>query len=188
MESIMKRRLFVILALVVFFIPVSVSLADTGLDDQGNPNDPAVNARANACYPGGAMEGKCDTEWEWTCGWYLIRYNAGMYSRSQVPATCASLLPPVLKGAKTYPTVGCVLLTPFDISGPVYLNFNGGNYLPAPVTVYNDANCSIVNRTFVTPIAYAPGGAADALAICQQHGHSSAVQQLGSEPYIYECS
>ncbi|MCU0464521.1 MAG: hypothetical protein MUF38_08105 [Anaerolineae bacterium] len=61
-------------------------------DDAGSPNNPASNERANACYTGGSLEGKCDwpteaeTEWAWTCGWYIIRAEAN--PTSYVPATC----------------------------------------------------------------------------------------------------
>lgn len=47
-----------------------------GVDDQGKPNDPVVNERANACFEGGSQEGRCVTDAEWTCGWYLIRWEA----------------------------------------------------------------------------------------------------------------
>lgn len=48
----------------------------------------------NECNEGGAMAGKCDTEWEWTCGWYLARFNRGELNYQTVPATCVILLPP----------------------------------------------------------------------------------------------
>ncbi|MBZ0305232.1 MAG: hypothetical protein K8I82_04105, partial [Anaerolineae bacterium] len=32
----------------------------------------------------------CDTEWEWTCGWYLARFEAGV--NSGVPASCQILV------------------------------------------------------------------------------------------------
>jgi hypothetical protein len=61
---------------------------------------------ANACNEGGSMEGKCNVDfngdgevsdyevtWAWTCGWYIHRYNAGVFSRNQVPVFCSSLLP-----------------------------------------------------------------------------------------------
>ena len=51
----------------------------------------------NACFPGGSMEGKCTTDWEWSCGWYLARWQAmgGYASRNEdfMPANCTSLLP-----------------------------------------------------------------------------------------------
>jgi hypothetical protein len=62
-------------------------------DDQGNPNDPRTNERANACYEDGTMTSKCDEEWEWVCGWYLIRFEYGLISREVFPSDCAILLP-----------------------------------------------------------------------------------------------
>src|SRR3972149_1802632 len=81
-----------------------------GFDDRGNPNDPATNERANACYEGGSLAGKCgatdadrdgrieewEIEWMWTCGWYLIRFESGMLIRAEVPYTCQALLPLVV--------------------------------------------------------------------------------------------
>ena len=49
------------------------------------PNDPRVNFGANACYSGGTLEGKCDTEYMWIAGWYLIRYEAGLIGADQMP-------------------------------------------------------------------------------------------------------
>lgn len=31
-------------------------------DDQGQPNDPTINERANACYEDGILANKCDSE------------------------------------------------------------------------------------------------------------------------------
>ena len=88
-------------------------------DDEGNPNDPTENDRANACYEGGSLEGKCDQtdmdrdgtveDWEieamWECGWYLIRYEYALIPRDTVPGTCTPALPPE-------PTPGPSLSTP----------------------------------------------------------------------------
>lgn len=82
-------RLGIILALAVI-----TTLGVMAEDDEGNPNDPRENERANACYEGGVMEDKCDTNWEWTCGWYVIRYNYQMIGEEGVPETCESLITP----------------------------------------------------------------------------------------------
>lgn len=51
--------------------------------DEGSAGD-------NACNPGGSMAGSCNTEWAWTCGWYIARYDAGVFT--SVPRTCQILL------------------------------------------------------------------------------------------------
>jgi hypothetical protein len=80
-------RRTVIIAIGVF---TSLMIAAQGLtagsDDRGNPNDPRTNERANACFEGGSMAGKCDAVNEWEAGWYLIRFETGLISREQVPA------------------------------------------------------------------------------------------------------
>ncbi|MBZ0305231.1 MAG: hypothetical protein K8I82_04100, partial [Anaerolineae bacterium] len=55
------------------------------------PYEPSAGSKGdNACHEGGSMAGKCDTEWEWTCGWYLARFEAGV--NSGVPASCQILV------------------------------------------------------------------------------------------------
>lgn len=53
---------------------------------------PSETPADNECYAGGTMEGKCDTEWEWQCGWYMARYNRSVFGSSGVPTWCDSLL------------------------------------------------------------------------------------------------
>lgn len=50
----------------------------------------AGSAGDNACNPGGSMAGSCNSEWAWTCGWYIARYDAGVFT--SVPRTCQILL------------------------------------------------------------------------------------------------
>jgi hypothetical protein len=76
----------------VMMLSISVAAAQT---DNGQPNDPAVNPDANACYTGGSLAGKCDwpteaeDEWAWDCGWYIIRAEAGIFD--SIPETCGEL-------------------------------------------------------------------------------------------------
>jgi hypothetical protein len=81
----------------IFFLLVAMSgivlLAQNPLDDQGNPNDPAINSRANACYTGGSLAGKCDAEWKWVCGWGIIRVEEGILNRAMLSAECQALMP-----------------------------------------------------------------------------------------------
>lgn len=79
-----KSPYLVVIAIMLSVLIFGVVFAG-GVDDEGNPNDPRVNERANACYMGGTLEGKCATEAEWQAGWYLIRYEYGMINRQGIP-------------------------------------------------------------------------------------------------------
>ncbi len=132
-------------------------------DDQGDPNDPTINDRANACYEDGSMAGKCDTEWEWECGWYLIRFESGMISPDGFPTGCISVLPPEVAAGLT-PSIGCQLFT------GTYVFFTG-NFLPVGTVTYSDAACTTPSGTnTLVPAVYAPGGVLEATNICTSHG------------------
>lgn len=81
-------------------------------DDNDMPNDPLVNEDANACYADGTMADKCQTEWAWECGWYLIRWEATIFSDEQMPERCQILLPvpeiPQMDNQTGPPSVGVV--------------------------------------------------------------------------------
>lgn len=83
-----KRIIMMILILLIGTVLVFA------LDDQGNPNDPAINERANACYEDGTLAGQCDTELEWQAGWYLIRYEFGILQRADIPEWVEWILAP----------------------------------------------------------------------------------------------
>ena len=80
-----------ILIILITVISSSFTLAQ---DDQGNVNDPNINDRANACYEDGSLAGKCSDPASWTAGWYLIRYEYGIFSRDEVPVWVLWVLPP----------------------------------------------------------------------------------------------
>ena len=88
----MLKRSFA--AIMILILSSLLVLAEDGFDDQGDVNDPTDNDRANACYEGGSMDGKCDEEVEWQAGWYLIRYEFGMLTREEVPGWVVWVLPP----------------------------------------------------------------------------------------------
>lgn len=89
--------LLAVISLVLVFIGVLMAQ-----DDQGDPNDPGVNDRANACYTGGSLAGKChttdadrdgdvdqlDVDFMWWCGWYLIRVEYKQLAPSAAPEGC----------------------------------------------------------------------------------------------------
>lgn len=79
---------------IVFFVLLLSSSLAFALDDQGNPNDPTINDRANACYEDGSMADKCDTQVEWDAGYFLIRFEYGILSREEIPIWVAWVLPP----------------------------------------------------------------------------------------------
>ena len=83
---------------------VGVVLAVPGFDDRGNPNDPRVNERANACYDGGTLAGKCDTQAEWDAGWYLIRFEYGLLGCADFPAQFSWAKPAVCGSGVALPT------------------------------------------------------------------------------------
>ncbi len=187
----MKTKTLLVIFL-LFIMPLSVF----ALDDEGNPNDPNINERANACYEDGSMAGKCDTAWEWDGGWYLIRFQYGLISRDDVPAQYHILLP-ALPPSNTsppapyvMPTAGCVFLAGMPISGvDIYTNFNGGNFQNAPSDYYFIADCTnVLSAAVTTPIVYAPNGIGDAIAICQSNGYTNAnTLPTGYNPALYEC-
>lgn len=69
-----------------------VFLLHDGIDDDGMPNIPLFNERANACYGGGSLSGTCVTEADWQCGWAWIRLENGLIPREDLPQECHALL------------------------------------------------------------------------------------------------
>ncbi|GAB1421119.1 hypothetical protein MASR2M15_12600 [Anaerolineales bacterium] len=79
--------------LVVLLLSVLAAITFAfGFDDKGQLNDPSTNLDANACFEGGSLAGRCTTDWDWICGWYLIRFEEGLIRPDQVPDYCQSLL------------------------------------------------------------------------------------------------
>ncbi len=169
------RRMFFVLIFVIFCTAIV-----NANDDAGNVNDPAENDRANACYEDGSLAGKCDTDWEWTCGWYLIRFEYGSISREEFPGGCASLLPPIIEDEPdtALPSgPGCQLFT------GSYVLFTG-NFLAAGATTYSDATCLTPSGITLVPSVYAPGGVAAATVICNNHGFAFGGLLSGD---VYHC-
>lgn len=126
----MRRLVYLLFVACLTFVTV---FAADGVDDQGNPNDPTVNERANACYEGGSMEDKCDTDWEWTCGWYVIRYEEGFMSRTQMPAFCEILIDAA--------PAGCAVDDFYTISAP---KTEGYAFIDVPGVLANDTCTAVV--------------------------------------------
>lgn len=135
-----KLKIFTV-SLILVLASVTIVFAADGVDDNGNPNDPLINEDANACFGGGALEGKCDTDWEWTCGWHLIRYNEGVITADEFPLECSSLLPQELQP-------DCNARNDFYSLEP----FSPFGSVPVPGILAND-NCStVVSYSAVTTI------------------------------------
>jgi hypothetical protein len=90
----MKKHFVLSLVMVLMAaLTVVVMLAQNSVDDHGTSNDPLKNERANACYTGGSLAGKCNEEWKWVCGWGIIRVEEGLLPRQVLSAACQSLMP-----------------------------------------------------------------------------------------------
>ncbi len=96
----MKRIIFLLLILSVSVLSFGALRAqDDNKTCTNDPNDksglPECGTPAdNECYDGGAMAGKCDSDWAWIGGWYMARFNRGILAAWQLPSEYASLLPP----------------------------------------------------------------------------------------------
>jgi len=84
----MKRLFRLILLSSVLLLSVIVAIIASA--NEPKPETP----EDNACYAGGEMDGKCDTDWEWTCGWYLARWitAGGWYGDFVMPTDCLILI------------------------------------------------------------------------------------------------
>lgn len=142
------RRLLVMVVLLLF----SVSVTSAVFADE----DP------NACLTGGSMEGKCDfptaaeTDWAWTCGYYVGLFDNGEISRGAIPDWCY------------YPEAGANLLcqayllftitTDLQLIGPVNTANNVAGFSSA------DGSCSGASLGTATFVLAADQK--DAVSIC----------------------
>lgn len=155
------------LLILIFITLLSVaSVSADGFDDQGQPNDPTTNERANACFEGGSMEdANCTTDWEWICGWHLIRWENDM--SYVMPATCQILIPPpppvaVSEPAVVVPAVGCMITTPdfyenrdempggvvLVITSPSFIN-SCGDVMTPTVQLVSNVSQSVPSNIYV---------------------------------------
>lgn len=168
-----------IVLLVLLILSGVMIVTAQNVDDRGNANDPLVNEDANACYGEGSMAGLCDTDWEWTCGWYLIRFEYGIISRDNFPEICSSLLPeapaaPIIPDPPLCITNG----TSFDIE--IILPAFSGN---ATVGSYSAGTCS-GTIYFTTTIVIATD-ATDAANQCAALGFFSPPYNLTNEGFTF---
>jgi hypothetical protein len=98
-----KRFLTVFVVLVALLSVASLTVAQS---------TPAEDPKDNACYAGGAWEGKCDwptdaeDEWAWNCGWYYARIIDGRIGAAQYPADCGEQVS--ITCYENTPTVLCI--------------------------------------------------------------------------------
>ncbi|MEM9953187.1 MAG: hypothetical protein AAF846_16400 [Chloroflexota bacterium] len=85
------------LSLIIMLFALSTLLIQA--QDSDDANDPNNNKDANACYDGGTLEGKCDSEVMWQAGWYLIRFEYDIFDRNEIPAWVSWALPPEIAPA-----------------------------------------------------------------------------------------
>lgn len=103
-------------------------------------------AADNACYEGGSLAGKCDwpteaeTEWAWTCGWYIARAENGAFAASDVPSWCG------YQSTTVVDNDGCI-----EVVGSNYpdLRLIGALNTPNNAHFYmsNDGTCQTVHQT-----------------------------------------
>jgi hypothetical protein len=78
------------IAALMLVLSAALGLGLIAAEDAPEPNTP----EDNACYEGGVMAGKCDSDWAWKGGWYLARFLSDDLTREQVPDEFQILLPP----------------------------------------------------------------------------------------------
>lgn len=149
----MKRLLF-ILVIVVLALPFGMAHAE----------DPAVGSKEdNACNAGGSMAGQCTTEWHWVCGYYLARFNTGVFSRVQVPAACGSLLATIPVDASG--TVILCLSNPGIYVDAAVESFEGGSHIvPIYYFLSSDGTCS--GSSIITAVGFYTATGGDVLPTC----------------------
>lgn len=165
------------LSLLIFSLLMTPFAASITFAQEGSQSDD------NACFSGGVMEGKCDTDWEWMCGYYLARWQAN----------CISLLPPRFitppgGDDEVFPSAGCLLLA-FGGGQPLYANFNGSYFFTVPAPGYSDPDCTIPNGGFwVDHNVYAPAPY-DAETLCLEAFGTTLFLPFpwGYDPNVWAC-
>jgi hypothetical protein len=166
----MLRRISIVIAVLIFASLVSAD--DAGFDDHGNPNDPRINERANACYEGGTMEDRCRIEFDWQVGWYLIRLQFGLLSREQVPSWVLS--------------DEVVNTCAFTWNPNYYVDFSHSNFINSG-NYWGDPDCTIYNGNLGRNWVYSPSGQANAESICIANLGTSYIAIPSEGPFVFEC-
>lgn len=128
-----------------------------GYDDQGLPNVPRANLRANACFGAGTLVEECTDERDWRVGWHLIRLQTGVLDCSQVPselyAELAQLFDCSIKSPPPTTTVavGYCVITPVVGVPSLTLRYYIGSYIWTPLA--GQAELRTNNGGVVMPVA-----------------------------------
>ena len=188
---------FLLSLVVLLFAALAVSAQET----VSNPNDPRVNEDANACNEGGSMAGKCHVDfdgngivddyedaWAWNCGWFMIRYEAGMVSRNALPSNCLSLIPLDLR----------CLVANFGFGGGYFVEYNGIPNQPGNVTGYFGGCGHEALGVLTHSMLVIASSLQEATEICSQYGtifsifpvdYAYNLQSTGSDvpAWVYGC-
>lgn len=156
----MKLRLLWLITLVLL-LAVSLMAVAQGTTAE-SPED-------NACYTGGSLEGKCDwptekeDEWAWDCGWYIARYDTGVFTLGQIPEWCNYFIA----------TEDVIETICYDssLSGQPDIMLTGPIDTPGNLTGFNstDGSCSgnpFTQRETAVSAPYDPKGESVALSKC----------------------
>jgi hypothetical protein len=177
----LKRLTIVVLLCLITSLTV---LAEVGFDDLGNPNDPNVNERANACFEGGSMAGRCENELHWTAGWYLIRFEYGIFSRDEVHSLVAWVLPPESQDA---PPGSSVKRCALAWNPNYYVDFSGSDFVNSG-NYWSDPDCTINNGNLGRNWVFSPSGQANATSICVANLGVNYVAIPSHGPVVFECA
>lgn len=183
----MNKISTILIVILSLFLSVGVGFAQE--PDQSEPG--------NACFEGGSMANKCDNPWAWVCGWYLIRYEVGIFTRQQVPAMCAILLPREIEQVAAtsdsavsfpWPPASCYYSDVYSL----YIIWEGNQAQGPAIDLTWDGTCATPPHTGVGGFFFVSApNSLTATAICTGYGYNfidevSSSTNTGAWP-IYRC-
>ncbi|MEO1644352.1 MAG: hypothetical protein AAFR67_04150 [Chloroflexota bacterium] len=198
---ILHHTRHLLLLSISFFIGIMlISAQDVGVDDQGNPNDPTINDRANACYTDPRFLNQCDTSIEWVCGYFVIRYDYGLLdSQALETVGCGVYLPSEPEPVQMNTDSSQASTVP-PITTPNCQPNGNGAFINAPNNSfkntgenwekYPNPGCtgSVTIITYAgTPSVFSLDGQAAATLVCNANAPGTTASQNPSEPNLYAC-
>jgi hypothetical protein len=145
MRKYYRLSVIVISIMLFFLLNTFGSIAQTS-------NDPTVNNDANACFEGGTLYDSCNTtdvdddgnvdqtdkDWLWTCGWYLIRVESGIFSDDVLDGICQEIIDVVVEEVIVTKKKEKKYCSTYDVNfGGSWTIYELPNYIPGN-TVYSD--------------------------------------------------